>query len=507
MTTRGSCGNSLRNVTCCPLQPRHLLERVARQVASQLAQLWLPSAAWLDIETWVPVEHGLVENSQNVGDWTASELEHDRAYPDGYLPHKWKIGVATEDHNCINVRANDLGIVLRQMPVVSQASQIGVANSSPIVADLWIGGGLSYRLGEEGGTPVSLPILAEPLGTARLEDIEPIVRTLMNMHRQFVVDQQADAVIRRRYKRLKYFVRHLGAQAIASRLLETTGLKLEPIENVQQNLGQRVLAQHEEINREQFKSPAQGCVSEWCEHAVFEPSEDGRWQVTVGVRGGRLRFDEGAWNAWEQLLTRCRSVCVGPRHTLVFGGVESQDREAINALIQDWFEEQLFFSAQQLGVVTCVALPTCPLAVADAERSERAWRRAVAEAHPWLEELLVALGRVPSSLDSDAGQSTEAGNRKIRVAVSGCTNGCSLPLLADVGFVAESAGLFRLYVGGGANGLGVPLETLSGPEQLVKTSQRLCQELREVVRRGGSGQKWFTQKSESWNFTWPQRQN
>ena len=514
MTARGSCGNTLRNVTCCPLQPRSTVEKAARQLASQLAQLWLPSADWLDIEAWLPSSDGEPQSSINSTTDRYFEADQDRAYPDGYLPHKWKIGVATEDHNCVNVRANDLGIVLRRASGDSSVHPYEKSHVSGLVADLWIGGGLSYKRSSDSGALVSLPMLAQPLGTVRLEDVEPIVRTLMQMHRQFVSEQPAGSGLclkrgltlsgkagnpgkndlppkgqtpfqtepgtRRSHKRFKYFVGHFGTPSIATKLVDMTGI--------------------EWVRPEADREDRSVRVRELDHHALFEESDDGRWQIVSRVRGGRLRFEDRGWRCWQEVLSLCRSVCVGPRHTLVLGGVEASDRTRILDLMQHGLADQFALNEKEVSVLTCVALPTCPLAVEDAERTESAWRKAVADAHPSIKRLLGALNQLDGP-----GKRLDRG--ELRVAVSGCTNGCSLPILADVGLVEESAGNFRLFLGGGGNGLGVPLAVISGPDQLVSVCTQLCKEMVEAQRQGASMEKWFAQKSESRNFAWPQREN
>ncbi|MGE0023942.1 MAG: sulfite reductase, partial [Hyphomicrobium sp.] len=80
--------------------------------------------------------------------------------------------------------------------------------------------------------------------------------------------------------------------------------------------------------------------------------------------------------------------------------------------------------------ISCVALPTCGLALAESER--------------FLPELITA---IEESLD-------KAGlrNDDIVIRMTGCPNGCGRPYLAEIGLVGRSPGLYNLYLGAAFDG-------------------------------------------------------
>jgi sulfite reductase (ferredoxin) len=82
------------------------------------------------------------------------------------------------------------------------------------------------------------------------------------------------------------------------------------------------------------------------------------------------------------------------------------------------------------AALACPALPTCGLAVADAERALPA---VVDE----LEEIVAALGLEDEPLS---------------VRMTGCPNGCARAWVSDIGFVGRSRGLYNVYVGGNPQG-------------------------------------------------------
>ncbi len=80
--------------------------------------------------------------------------------------------------------------------------------------------------------------------------------------------------------------------------------------------------------------------------------------------------------------------------------------------------------------MACVALPTCGLAMAEAERY------------------------LPALLDKIEWLLDEAGLREeeIVIRMSGCPNGCSRPALSEIGLIGKAPGKYNLYLGAGFAG-------------------------------------------------------
>ena len=83
-----------------------------------------------------------------------------------------------------------------------------------------------------------------------------------------------------------------------------------------------------------------------------------------------------------------------------------------------------------MNSIACVALPTCGLALAEAER---VLPGVITE----LEEVL-----------EDTGLTHDA----ITIRMTGCPNGCGRPFLSEIAFVGRSPGKYNLYLGGGFAG-------------------------------------------------------
>ena len=83
-----------------------------------------------------------------------------------------------------------------------------------------------------------------------------------------------------------------------------------------------------------------------------------------------------------------------------------------------------------LESLACVALPTCPLAMAEAER------------------YLPAATAVIDALMEKHGLAGEP----LLFRVSGCPNGCSRPYLAEIALVGKAPGRYNLHLGGARDG-------------------------------------------------------
>jgi len=86
--------------------------------------------------------------------------------------------------------------------------------------------------------------------------------------------------------------------------------------------------------------------------------------------------------------------------------------------------------ATELGIhryaMACPALPTCGLALTDAERTLPALINEV-------QEILNELG---------------AGDERLSVRMTGCPNGCARPYMGDIGIVGRSLNLYDIFIGG-----------------------------------------------------------
>ena len=108
-----------------------------------------------------------------------------------------------------------------------------------------------------------------------------------------------------------------------------------------------------------------------------------------------------------------------------------EQKQLINRLLE-------YYGVNSLQAITplreqalaCVALPTCGLAMAEAER--------------FLPEFT---SKVESLLDSHG-----LIDEPVSLRITGCANGCARPYLAEIGLVGKAPGQYNLFLGGSADG-------------------------------------------------------
>ena len=92
-------------------------------------------------------------------------------------------------------------------------------------------------------------------------------------------------------------------------------------------------------------------------------------------------------------------------------------------------------SEQRKNSMACVACPTCPLAMAEAERFLPSFVTNV--------EGILQKHQLPKE-------------ESIILRVTGCPNGCGRAMLAEVGLVGKAPGRYNLHLGGNRTGTRVP---------------------------------------------------
>jgi sulfite reductase (ferredoxin) len=121
-------------------------------------------------------------------------------------------------------------------------------------------------------------------------------------------------------------------------------------------------------------------------------------------------------------------------------------------------------SSVQKYSLACPAIPTCGLAISEAER-----------ALPGIvDELESALRRLGLA------------EEKLSVRMTGCPNGCVRPYQSDIGIVGRSGDKYLLLVGGHVQGhrLNFPLEDLVPRHRLVPILETLLRHFREERQPG-----------------------
>src|SRR5262245_40345245 len=102
LTTLGACGDVERNVMACPAPHHHdAVHAQIQETATLLAHHLAPRTRAYH-EIWL--------NGQPVAD-NAWQADVEPLYGKVYLPRKFKTGIALPEDNCIDVYAQDLGLL------------------------------------------------------------------------------------------------------------------------------------------------------------------------------------------------------------------------------------------------------------------------------------------------------------------------------------------------------------------------------------------------------------
>ena len=110
---------------------------------------------------------------------------------------------------------------------------------------------------------------------------------------------------------------------------------------------------------------------------------------------------------------------------LILGEIEESNKSKVEALlVQHNIEKQV--SALRKNSMACVALPTCPLALAEAQR--------------YLPELVTKIEPILAKY--------ELSNDEISFRMTGCPNGCGRPYVSELGFVGTGPEQYNFMLGG-----------------------------------------------------------
>lgn len=119
---------------------------------------------------------------------------------------------------------------------------------------------------------------------------------------------------------------------------------------------------------------------------------------------------------------------------LIVAGVPTEQKAAIEKIAVEHGLMDASVTNQRLNSMACVAFPTCPLAMAEAERFLPGFVTDV-------EAILAKHG---------------IADEHIITRITGCPNGCGRAMLAEIGLVGKGPGKYNVYLGGNTAGTRIP---------------------------------------------------
>lgn len=381
VTTLAACGDVARNTMACPAPlPGRDTEQLHADARALAAALYPRSDSYWTL--WVDGERA-VEAAPPVGDLDGPEP----LYGDRYLPRKFKIAFAPGRDNCVDALSQDIGIV----PVHRHD---GIAGYT-----LLVGGGL----GMSHNRPETFPRLADALSTIDRDELVEVVAAIVAVQRDH--GDRSD----RAHARMKYLVHDWGLAHFRAAVEDQLGRPLPPV----------------------VEEPDWSATDD---HLGWHDAADGTRFLGVRLPAGRITDRDGARlrTALREAAARFASeVRFTPRQDVLLVGIDPDAAPAVDRLLAGHGVAAVDeLAAVERTALACPALPTCGLALAEAERV--------------LDPLVVALHDVLAA--------EGLADEPLHVRVTGCPNGCSRPYSTEVGIVGRGRDHYSLFLGGSATG-------------------------------------------------------
>lgn len=371
--TLAACGDVNRNVmspvtpTSSPLVPQ--VYKDADRVSSELLpitkayhQIWVEGVQ-LDLEKEKDFE--------------------DPLYGRTYLPRKFKAAFAIPPLNDTDLFTNCLGFIA----IGNEAGELTGYN-------LVCGGGMGMAHNNEN----TFPRVGDVIGYFSREKIIDIAKAVLTVHRDF--GDRTD----RKHARLKYVIADRGVEWFRGEVEKRAGINFE--------------------EAKPYEFTSQNDMYGW--HQQF----DGNYFLGLHILSGRVKdTDDIKLKAAIRKVVDDFDVHVSltPSQNILIPDIKAEDKDAISKIFADHGVE-LENQGSKLGrtAMSCPALPTCGLALAESER--------------YLPELLTTLENFLDDLNIDT--------EELIIRMTGCPNGCARPYMAELGLVGRGPNKYNIYVGG-----------------------------------------------------------
>ncbi|MCI0700164.1 MAG: NADPH-dependent assimilatory sulfite reductase hemoprotein subunit [Planctomycetia bacterium] len=394
VTTIGACGDVNRNVLSCPAPLPDPTRKQMQELCDKVAVHLAPRAGMQSYhEVWLNGE------PMKFGDDAAV---NEPIYGKTYLPRKFKTAFSLPHDNCTDILAQCLGFLAI------------IENGKPVGYNLFAGGGQ----GQTNSHPDTYPLLAQPVGFIEADEVIAAAEGICKLFRDH--GNRAD----RKRARLKYVMKDWGVEKFrdcfyrdyfsgsrrAPREAPITGLDLH---HGWQSMGKAGGGSGE---------PAGG-----------SPTLE-KFFLGLSVENGRVK-DEGSLrmrSGLRAIVTKYKpDVRITAQQDIMLCGLTMADRAGVDSMLNEYgIPRPETLSQVQRWSMACPAIPTCPLALTESERTM-----------PGLVDQL-------ESVLNDLG----LGSELISVRMTGCPNGCARPYQSEVGIVGRGGTKYTLYIGGDSFG-------------------------------------------------------
>ncbi len=393
-----ACGDVNRNVMCNPNPFESTIHEEVLPYADKISRHLTPNTTayheiWLDKKLLA-----------------TGEQDEEPIYGKTYLPRKFKIGIAVPPYNDVDVFSQDLGFI-----AIDEGGKLAGFN-------VVVGGGL----GSTFGMHETYPRLGNVIGFCTPEQAIDVAEKVV------LVQRDNGNRKNRKNARLKYTIDRLGLDWFKAELNKYLGYNL--------------------AEERAFKFDRNGDKYGWIK------GHNDKWHLTLFVEGGRVRNTPGA--ELKKALREIAEILDGEfrltgNQNLIISNVPEKDKSKIDAILKKHGCAPEKISGLRQNTIACVALNTCSLAFAEAER--------------YLPSLVTKIESILEEYDLL--------KEEIVIRMTGCPNGCGRPYLAEIGFIGKSDGKYNMYLGG--NFTGQRLNTLY---KETLSEEQILEELRPLIK-------------------------
>ena len=306
-----------------------------------------------------------------------------------YLPRKFKTTVVIPPQNDVDLHANDLNFV-------------AIADNGKLIGfNVLVGGGLSIAHGDK----ATYARTASELGFIALENTLAVAEAVVTTQRDW------GNRTNRKNAKTKYTLERVGVEVFKAEVEKRAGIQFADVRP--------------------YAFTGRGDRIGWVKGI------DKQWHLTLFIENGRILDYPG--KPLKTGLAEIAKIHKGDfrltaNQNLIVAGVAEKDKDAIETLARNHGLIDDGVTEQRKNSMACVSYPTCPLAMAEAER--------------FLPEFVT---KVEGIMHSHG-----VGKEHIVLRVTGCPNGCGRALLAEIGLVGKAMNRYNLHLGGNRAGTRIP---------------------------------------------------
>lgn len=404
-----------RNVLCTSNPIESELHQEAYEWAKKISEHLLPRTNGY-VDVWIDGKKALSSDS-------FLGQEDEPILGKTYLPRKYKTTVSIPPLNDVDVFGNDMNFVA----ITDEQGKLAGFN-------VLVGGGLSM----EHGNTTTYPHVALELGYIPRDQVLKAAEAVVTTQRDF--GNRAD----RKHARTRYTIQAMGLEGFKAEVERRMGFLFEAIRP--------------------YEFTERGDRLGWVKGI------DNKWHLTLFVESGRLTDNDPA----KPLMTGMLEIAkvhqgdfrITANQNIIIAGVPEDQKEVIENLARQYGLLEPI-SKQREYSMSCVAFPTCPLAMAEAERILPDFTAEM--------EQILAKHNMPDEY--------------IITRITGCPNGCGRAMLAEIGLVGKAVGRYNLHIGGDRAGYRIP--------RLYQENKTLPEILAEIDRLVV---RWATERQENEGF-------